>query len=327
MTTTESIQGRIKSFKASSSFTPGDPHSFSVSFNEELELPGKYSPAEYVQQFGHELLLGEQNVLVICPGNGGLCVEAVKAGASTVVALEPRVVYDKALNTISEITSDVIGTTFSHRNYGSKIVEKFDVIFWTEGLDEVQHPKGLFELAINSLTPRGILILEVTHGHHGALPDSINSWRPSEEAFKETIGRYGTVDVRTELQGRAQNRKIYFIRGNETRIEKFIEPVAEEVNDLDQQATEAIERAATTEDHKEKVEALDEALAAEKEKTEVLKEAGLTPKSSVATVAEKIKQVMGEEPELTPGELDSLYEGRQSTPKSKKKRKRSKRKS
>ena len=211
MNVTDTMDYRLKAFKASSIFTPGDPLSFNIVFNEECGLPGKFDAGEYIRNLGADAAMLDKNVLVVCPGNGGLCVEALKSGASTVVALEPRSLYDKALSAVSDFTSEVVGATFSRRAAEFAIVEKFDVVLWSEGLDEVVHPKTLFEAVVESLTADGRLFIEVAHGHHKKLPESINSWRPSKDAFLETLKDY-PLQIDAELEGRDQVRTIYALR-------------------------------------------------------------------------------------------------------------------
>jgi len=307
------IEDRLKAFKASSSFTPGDPQSFSIPLSDELGLPGKFDPVSYMDQLGVDVL--GKNVLIICPGNGGLCVAALRAGASTVVAVEPRSLYDKALIGISDFASEVIGATFSRRGIKEELVERFDVVFWTEGLDEVAHPKGLFEEAIGSLAPKARFYLEISHGHHGELPDSINAWRPKAEAFTATMSRYSTVEIVTVLEGRDQTRKIYTIKDNETRVEAQKpddkgKPTAAQAEDEIRESREALAKkmsAFVSEDYINK-----EILKVEP----VAEDVNLTP---VERAAAKIKKILPVD--NSPGEdFDSVYEGRASTPKAKKKK-------
>lgn len=320
MTTTESIDIRIKTFKASSSFTPGDPFSFSIELNEDVRLPGRYNPADYIRGLGASV--EGKNVLVVCPGNGGLCTAAINLGASTVVALEPRNVYLRALSGVAEFTSEVIGTTFSQRSLNEKLVESFDVVFWAEGVDDIVHPKVPFEAVLRAMAPGGLLYLELAHGHHGKLPESINSWRPSKAAFNETLADYPELQILGELAGRDQVRRIYTIKNNKTQAES----VAEKAVDLDARVEEAALDYAEASSDEEKVEALDRAAEALTQKVEVMKQAVLTPEpvkpapTPVERVAEKIKEIIPVE--NTPVDnLDSLYEGRTSTPKSKQKKK------
>jgi len=342
MNATDTLEYRIKAFKSSSSFTPGDPQSFSIALSEDVALPGRFDPLAYVEQFGSEANFGDKNVLVVCPGNGGLCVAALRGGASTVVAVEPRTIYDRALTSVSDFASEVIGATFSRRASGERLVEKFDVVFWTEGLDEVAHPKALFEAAIASLAPGGRLFIEVAHGTHGVLPESTNSWRPTKDGFKATIAALGTVALVSELEGRDQVRSIYVVQDNETRVEREIREgraeLAEKMKPFvsDDYINEKIlqkdpvriphtafpEGYAEAKTEEEKVELLSAAAEALAKQQKALIEAGHlpTPKTPAQEMANKIKSMLPTETPVV-GDFDSIYEGRASTPKSKKTKK------
>jgi len=312
MTTTDTdLDLRIRTFKASSSFTPGDICSFSVQFAESVSLPGKYDPVGYMQQLSVDV--AGQNVLVVCPGNAGLAVAALRAGASTVVVIEPRPVYHRALPSVSEFASDVIGATFSQRSTNDKLIETFDIVFWTEGLDEVAHPKSLIEQVLSSMQQGGKLYIEPNHGHQaGVLPESINSWRPTREAFVESMKGLADLSIESELEGRSQTRRIYTITNNTPRL-------ADKVQELDKRVQDAMGVVATAPTPKAKVAALDTALAATVEKTEALQAAGILPNVSEKAkgLAAKVASLMTGQEE---GEFDSIYEGRASTPKSKKKK-------
>lgn len=342
MNATETVEFRLKTFKASSAFTPGDPLSFNVVLNEDYGLPGKYDAGDYIRSLGAAAAVADKNVLVVCPGNGGLCVEALKAGASTVVALEPRVVYDQALSRISDFTSEVIGTTFSRRAMGAKVVEHFDVIIWPEGLDEIVHPRALFEEVLDSLAPGGHLYIEVAHGTHKPLPESTNSWRPTKEAFKETLNRYPSVSVVSELAGRDQVRTIYTLQFNGTRVDpdaprhvhidmakdapdtskenvqEFAERLQEEVKKIRQETADKAAPFVSKEFVQKEILKLSDEEIEEVKRMDEEREAKAAKK-----IAEKIKGMMPTEKKVDDN-LDSIYEGRESTPKSNKKKRRGK---
>ena len=281
---------RIRTFKASSSFTPGDICSFSINFGEGVTLPGKYDPESYMQDLEVDVI--GKNVLVVCPGNAGLAVAAVRAGASTVVVLEPRPVYHRAIPQVATFAAEVIGTTFSQRLSDENLVEAFDIVFWSEGLDEISHPKSLIQKAIGAMSQGAALYIEVNHGHSGVLPESTNSWKPTAESFAATLPMLGDLEILGELAGRSQTRKIYVIKNNKVHVET----------------------------QKEKVEHLETQIASVTEKTESMIASGHLPTktpelSPVAkATADKIKAIIAVEE----GEMDSIYEGA-STPKSKEK--------
>ncbi|MGD9725813.1 MAG: hypothetical protein AB7L09_00250 [Nitrospira sp.] len=338
MNDTDTLELRLKTFRHSSSFTPGDPLSFSVVFDEENSLPGKFDAANYLRSLGIDLV--DKNVLVVCPGNGGLCIEALKGGASTVVAMEPRMVYDRALTAISDFTSETISTTFSRRAADAKLVEQFDIVLWPEGLDEVAHPKTLFEAVVDSVAPGGYLYLEVAHGHHKKLPDSINSWRPSEEAFKETLKDYSTVGIVSEIAGRNQSRKIYTIQvsnstrptttdapryvhvdtavgedrtGNET-VKEFAERLQAEVSKQRKDTGGKAAPFVSKEFVQKEILRLSDEEIAETQRIEAERS-----DKAAKRLAEQIKGLMPTEQPVADN-LDSIYEGRTSTPKSNKRR-------
>ncbi len=304
MTTTDTdMDLRIRTFKASSSFTPGDAFSFSINFGEDVSLPGKFDPVSYMTRLGADV--AGKNVLVVCPGNGGLAVAALRAGASTVVALEPRSIYHRALPVVSELADDVIGATFSLRMGDDKPVESFDIVFWAEGLDEVPHPKGLISNVVGSMKKGGTLYLEANLGHQGSLPDSVNAWRPTEEALKEGLIGLAELTFTSELAGRNQTRKIYTITNNTVRIDVLPGSDFKAVDEVEE-FTNRVKADLKIPEQPAKVADLavegDEQLP-----VPVL----LGP--AAQAVADKIKAII---PPQTPGELDSIYEGRVSTPKS-----------
>ena len=210
--TSDDLDLRIRTFKSSSSFTPGDAWSFSIVFDKDLKLPGKYDSDEYIKQLDIDLV--GKSVLVVCPGNAGLCVSALKNGASTVVALEPRNIYHHSLLLVSEFASEVIGSTFSQHVKDKNIINNFDIVIWSEGLEDVPHPKSIIKNVIESMKTGSTLYFEVNHGYHGILPESINSWRPTKEAFKESLNSFASLKFTRELAGRGQTRTIHTIMNN-----------------------------------------------------------------------------------------------------------------
>lgn len=217
------LQDRIRVFKSSSSFTPGDAFSFSIRFGDDLKLPGKFDPAYYLERLGEDV--SGKRVCVVCPGNAGLCVELLRLGAASVVAYEPRSLYQKALLTISEITKEAMGRTFDlDKTLNQK--HKHNLIFWTEGVDDIQDPKELIGLVLGSLACGGTLYLELAHGTNGAVPDSTNSWKPTKDGVAATVAAFAGLKIIGTRDGRNQTRSIYIIR-NETRPEeKVTAPVA-----------------------------------------------------------------------------------------------------
>jgi threonine dehydrogenase-like Zn-dependent dehydrogenase len=213
MSVTDTIETRIKSFKASSFFTAGDPYSFSVKLSDEFALPGKYNPRDYLARLGLEL--EGKNVLVVCPGNSGLCIEAIHAGASTVVGFEPRTIYLRPMNTIAEFVDELVGTSFIRRKADAELVEKFDVVIWAEGVDDIPHPRQIFNKVFDAIAPGGQFCLEIGLGTHGELPLTTNCWKPTSQAVVSTVESYGDFSVIGKSAGRNQTRKIFTIANNE----------------------------------------------------------------------------------------------------------------
>lgn len=311
MTTTELDRDlRLKTFKHSSSFTPGDPFSFSIDFGNGASLPGKYDPAEYISRLGVDVV--GKNVLVVCPGNAGLAVECVKGCASTVVILEPRIVYHRALGPISEFATEVVGASFSQRR-DEKLVEMFDIVLWSEGLDEVSGPKGLLQKVLDSMRQGGSLYVEVNHGHQTALQDSVNSWRPTKEAFQTSLAALADLEFVSELQGRSQTRTIYTITNNSLKFNE----AASEGHKVDQKVNDLFDSCNTVTSSETKDGATESKVVGPAKQVDPLVEAGILPEPTAAEkVAAKIKEIIP----VQEGELDSVYEGRAYTPKSKKKK-------
>jgi len=222
MNVTDTIENRIKSFKASSFFTAGDPYSFSVPLGDGFSLPGKYDPRDYLSQM--TMGLEGKSILVVCPANSGLCLEAIHAGASTVVGFEPRHLYHRPMSAIAEFADEIVGATFIHRTGDANLIEKFDVVIWAEGVDDIPHPKSIFDKVFDALAPGGRFYLELATGTHGVLPSTTNCWKPTVEAVKATVESYGEFEIVATSAGRNQTRKIFTIVNNErVRVEALAE--------------------------------------------------------------------------------------------------------
>jgi hypothetical protein len=295
--TSADLDLRIRTFKSSSSFTPGDAWSFSIVFDKDLQLPGKYDSDKYIKQLNIDLV--GKSVLVVCPGNAGLCVSALKNGASTVVALEPRNIYHQSLISVSEFASEVIGATFNHHMKDGDLAESFDIVIWSEGLEDVPHPKNIIKKVLGSMKTGSTLYFEVNHGYHGVLPESINSWRPTKEAFKESLDGLASLKFMRELSGRGQTRTIYTIKNNSGRKIEIPAKTIESVKEV-------------TKEIVKKNKNLNSVTSTKKD--EILNNASDT----VQKLADKVKKII---PVQEEGEFDSVYEGLPLTPKSKDKKK------
>lgn len=213
------LEEKIRSFRSSSIFTPGDPYCFSIDFGNGLSLPGKFNPTSYLTLLGTNV--AGKSVLVICPGNGGLCVAAISMGAASVVAFEPRLVYNQPLSVVSKLTLDATGSTFGCCSLeDSRIVGSFDVVIWAEGVDEIVDSRNVFEKLLRVSTPDGRIYVELSHGHHTKLGESTNSWRPTKEAFEQTISEIGKLEILDRRMGRNQVRSVYILRNTTKHIKQ-----------------------------------------------------------------------------------------------------------
>jgi hypothetical protein len=220
--TTAPIRDRVQTLKTSSSFTGGDPFSFVVQLEKDVKLPGRHDPAAYLERIGAQLK--GKSVCIVCPGNAGLCIEALRAGAAGVLAFEPRPVYQKALQAVAAFSEEVFDEGFAT----TKSLDKagpFDVVIWSEGVDDIQDPKTTIDAVIKSVAPAGVLYLELSHGTAGAVPDRTNSWKPTKDGLIATIKGYSDVRLDGEIDGRNQVRKIYTIK-NTKAPEPFFVPQA-----------------------------------------------------------------------------------------------------
>jgi SAM-dependent methyltransferase len=204
------LDQQIKAFKTSSSFTSGDTLSFSIKFTPELSLPGKFNPETYLTTSN---ISTSGRVAVICPGNGGLCVEALHRGAAIVAAYEPRNIYHRSIIKVAEFCDAAVGKTFTC-DTGKATPQSgiYDLIIWSEGLEDLPSPAEFFTSVLKALRPGGELLIEVAHGTHGLLPTQTNSWKPSIDSFESTIKKLGDYEIASSRPGRNQLRVIYKIR-------------------------------------------------------------------------------------------------------------------
>lgn len=212
--TLDTIAQALKTLRHSSHFVAGDPGSFKVKFTPDYELPGKDEPADYLDRLGLKAISGK--VCVVYPGNGGLCVEALKRGAVDVLAVEPRESFLKTLVEVSMFSSTLLGRTFSSvhgRGMGGAGAwsQTYDVVIWSEGLDRLKDPALSMKHTLGLVKPGGSLYIEVTHGQHGTPTVPVNSWLPKEEVFEKVLADIvGDAEV-SKLKGRLDRRTVYRI--------------------------------------------------------------------------------------------------------------------
>lgn len=229
----ESLKNQANKLRHSSNFTAGDPGSFVVPIVKgQVELPGKYDPATYLDKLELRVL---DNLAVVFPGNGGLCAEAVHRGASTVWAIEPRNQFNKAITSVSGLMVSAGKAGFSILTKiedGTDLTGdgKFDVIVWSEGLDLLSNPAESIKNIFSMVKPGGRMFIEVTHGTHEIPKSSVNSWKPKEEAFVTLVNSVVGPDISLRaMKGRLDKRIIYEITKTSAKVTeavKLAEPVA-----------------------------------------------------------------------------------------------------
>lgn len=194
--------------KRSSHFTAGDYSSFSIPIvRGQLELPGKYNPAAYFDAID---IKSTTSVGIYFAGNGGLCVEALHRGASSVFCFEARSQNIKALQEVNKIMEEATSKKFeiSSSAWG---VNDLDLIIWPEGIDQVGYPVDILASLYGKISARGKLVVEVTHGQQTESTGSITSWKPDERTFLEAIKRVCKDAYVRAMKGRLDRRVIYEI--------------------------------------------------------------------------------------------------------------------
>lgn len=211
----ESLKNQVNKLRHSSNFTAGDPGSFIVPIIKgQVELPGKYDPATYLDRLELRKL---DNLAVVFPGNGGLCAEAVHRGANMVWAIEPRNQFNKAIISVNSLMVNAGKTGFSILTRIEDGIDlsgngKFDVIVWPEGLDLLSNPAESIKNIFTMVKSGGRLFIEVIHGTHEIPKSSVNSWKPKEEAFVTLVNSVIGPDISLRaMKGRLDKRIIYEI--------------------------------------------------------------------------------------------------------------------
>lgn len=213
VTTNQAWEQQLKAFKQSSAFTPGDAFSFSIKFNEVLSLPGKYDPAAYLDKLGVDL---SGNNCIVCPGNGGLCIELLKRGFQVSI-FEPRTYYHQAITKVASFAAGILGKQVTNIRFQLNQTVPFetgcyDTIIWSEGLDEIRDPAVPLKTVLGGLRPGGQLIIELNLGSHDVLPTSINSWKPTLANFEASIKKLDGFEIVGKRPGRNQMRTIFTIK-------------------------------------------------------------------------------------------------------------------
>jgi hypothetical protein len=223
------IQAEVESLKTSSAFRSGDASTFGVRIVElEAELPGPCDPETYMDLVKRKLgvtIQKNDRVLVIGAGNGGLCAEALLAGASEVLACEPRYRYSDAIEKITKLLDDVHEAPVcrTYRGWPVKAtvaaLGRFDLILWPESLDECQNPAETVTSVLQMLKADGRAVIEVTHGAHGIPAGKTNSFLPTEAAWNGLIEDLTGKGPSGATVGRSGGRMIYGI-GRDAKVGK-----------------------------------------------------------------------------------------------------------
>jgi hypothetical protein len=213
----EAILAEAKKFSRSSAYKSGDRTSFSVRLHESITLHGKCSPSDYLDKLG--LTTVPAQVMIICPGNGGLIAECFERGAKHVIAMEPRPRFQSGLQGVMRLLGDfwrvenkqglncqrIPAWPLPGKDRGFKNVP---LVLWPEGMDEITRPKVIFQGLADVLAPGGKLVVELALGKHGWV-DKINSWRPSAQALAEMSKEFFDGPWEGVIAGRSDTRRIY----------------------------------------------------------------------------------------------------------------------
>ena len=199
----------------------GGSLTFSVRLpNDGGVLPGKSCPDAYLDELNLCDLDG-MTVVIVCPGNGGLVYAALNRGAKKVIAIEPRYLYDKSLPTIvkeSDPGSDRL--TIITAEVTPKLIESVgttDIVIWPNDFQGMNRPKLALKLLVTFLSLTGVCYLEVAHGQAGLPEGNVSNWKPTEDAFAESLQSVShTMGAQLKAEivsaGRLENRIIYRIQ-------------------------------------------------------------------------------------------------------------------
>jgi len=215
------IKAEVETLKTSSAFRSGDASTFAVRLVEyEAELPGPCDPEKYMNLVKRKLgvtIQKNDRVLVIGAGNGGLCAEALLAGASEVIACEPRYRYSDAIKQITTLLDTVHESPVcrDYRGWPTKAtvaaLGRFDLVLWAESMSECQRPLDSITSVLQMLKADGRAVIEVTHGSQGIPSGKTNSFLPSEAAWCGLIEDLTGKGPSGATPGRAAGRMIYGI--------------------------------------------------------------------------------------------------------------------
>lgn len=246
----ETVVKEARAFERSSTYRYGDRTAFSIRLAPDVVLRGPNSAAAYLDSLGLETL--PEQVMIVCPGNGGLVTECYLRGAKRVITVETRTRFQRTLRTVMRLQEQLWATQGTD-DLSYRLVDRWeqvsendgfrdvDLILWPEGLEEITHPKKTFAALASALNPGGKLFVEVQHGKHKWV-EKINSWRPSEHAMldmcKEVFGQRWDENL-TGRHGQSSSCVVVSKKGKpakatpkeETVEETVVESVVEDLTD------------------------------------------------------------------------------------------------
>lgn len=210
------LASEAKAFAKSSGYRFGDATSFTVGIHEDIILPGRCSPQDYLDDLGLKTV--PTRVMVVCPGNGGLVAECYKRGANHVTLLEPRTRFHATLERVTDLLAqgwlldEKKGLTYDIvTKWEFEDLELHDLILWSEGVEDTTQPKVVFTGLAANLSPAGSLVVEIVHGRSGWV-ERINSWRPSEDGIRDMADEIFGGEWISKQDGRIANRTIYTLK-------------------------------------------------------------------------------------------------------------------
>jgi len=210
------LQAEAVRLKDASIFRYGDPSTFAVRLlPDEVELPGPSKPHIYLKGIAAKLgvkIAADSAVAVVGAGNCGLVAEALTAGATTVIAIEPRARFKQAVDHICGMLRschpDADISTFLGWPGAAATIAPLDMILWPEGLEESADPLNHMRNLLKLLKPTGLLLVEVNHGTVGAFAGTINCFRPTDDCWDKLVKHLGAKNE-ANGPGRLSGAAIY----------------------------------------------------------------------------------------------------------------------
>lgn len=205
------LKEQAQELASSSKFTSGDKLSFKVPLADDVELPGKFDPKEYLDKLDLSSLKG-MAVAVVCAENGGIVAECVRRGAKLTLACEPRYFYHQSLPAVLRLIQKPMGRKTGYLASWPRGDEAVDLVLWPDGLQDSRHPRMILKKVFSMLRPGGVVYIEAVIGGHGVPGATTNSWKPTESVLEETLREEAPNAMLEKVgDGRLTNRVIYRI--------------------------------------------------------------------------------------------------------------------